>query len=553
MLRFCEYIAWHYTCFVLYQLTIRSHLDFTWASLGHLAFMSLRNYLFCLVGGLLLLLTASQLFLVYWIEQTLNQEVKEKAQSLSQFVVEEAIDEFSLEFMTDINQKIENVGATSHERLSSKSASSSNPAPSSNTATSTQPIKNEQRNQIHSERIRVVTDTEENMVLIQKENFAHPKKTVSATTLGATIDSTELKQKLHKIVKQIHQKKHESAIQKVFITTDNNQGNFVYEMRSSQTSSTKLINTIQLMIAISALLALLFAFWLSAKFNQPLKALATGFNKLSAGDYSAKIAPSGVEEIKQTMQQFNLMVQRLAKLSEQEKHNNETQHLAELGEVSRGLAHTLRNPIHTIGLSIEQLDDSALPADTRHNLITTIKNKIQHIDNNIKALLTLTTSGISRRNKVPLLAVIQDIVLEYKFCTNKPQTFTIEVASEIAIEGDESEIRSVLHTLIINACEANTINKEVIITANVSDNEVQITVTDMGLGLSEDIKAQLFKPHVSTKAEGAGMGLYIAKRIVSLHYGGKLELTNVLSDSQDKIAGCKATLSLHTSQKENSE
>ena len=84
-----------------------------------------------------------------------------------------------------------------------------------------------------------------------------------------------------------------------------------------------------------------------------------------------------------------------------------------------------------------------------------IQTKISHIDNNIKSLLTLTTTGISRDQQVPVLAVVQDIVLECKSAPIPSQSFTLAIENDLFIFGAESEIRSILHTLIINACEAN--------------------------------------------------------------------------------------------------
>ena len=63
--------------------------------------MSLRSYLFALIGSLIILLTIIQLFLVYWIEQNLNQEVNVQARNLSAQVFELAFDE--------LNQNTDNV------------------------------------------------------------------------------------------------------------------------------------------------------------------------------------------------------------------------------------------------------------------------------------------------------------------------------------------------------------------------------------------------------------------------------------------------------------
>ena len=239
------------------------------------------------------------------------------------------------------------------------------------------------------------------------------------------------------------------------------------------------------------------------------------------------------------------MVKRLDHLTQTEQQHNEIKHLAELGEVSRGLAHSLRNPIHTIGLSIEQLNDTDLSPEYRTKLIKTIQNKIIHIDKNIKALLELTTSGLSRDDNIPILAVIQDIMLEYKSCHGQPQKFEVDILPELSIIGAESEIRSILHTLIINACESNSDsaspekNNVVIIKAKKVGKQLTIIVIDQGAGLDKKIGKRLFYPHISTKAEGAGMGLYIAKRIISLHYNGDIHLENQCTDNVE-TTGCLA-------------
>ena len=95
------------------------------------------------------------------------------------------------------------------------------------------------------------------------------------------------------------------------------------------------------------------------------------------------------------------------------------------------------------------------------------------------------------------------------------------------IDGAESEIRSILHTLIINAAEACISSGIVNISAQISDGKLlHISIVDNGTGMDKSINESLFQPHVSTKPEGAGMGLYIAKRIISLHYQGDIILTN---------------------------
>ncbi|WNC70226.1 ATP-binding protein [Thalassotalea nanhaiensis] len=325
----------------------------------------------------------------------------------------------------------------------------------------------------------------------------------------------------NEIVQDLHRENSNKATHVKHLNKD-----FVFNFSDSNTKITSLMEEILLMIIVSAALALCFAYWLSHQFNKPLQALSLGFKKLASGDYHHHVGEQGVTEIRETIQHFNATKEKLEEFSKAEKKHQQIQQLAELGEVSQGLAHALRNPIHTIGLAIEQLNDESITAKTRTELISAVTAKIKHMNKTISALLQLTTAGLTRDQQVPIHAVIQDIILEYKASDDKQLNISCEGDENLIIKGSESEIRSILHTLIINACEASTLNGTVNISTTAVNNAVKVIVEDNGGGVEENIKEDLFKPHVTNKAEGSGMGLYIANRLINLNYNGKIKLTN---------------------------
>ncbi|GLX80516.1 hypothetical protein tinsulaeT_38560 [Thalassotalea insulae] len=465
--------------------------------------MSLRNYLFILIGCLICFITIIQLVIINWIENNLASEVDQKARLYSKQVIELAV-----------------------EKLTENEAAIFPPSIEKN---NTQPAT----------KVKIITLDGET-----EKNLQHLPNSHSETILTQHLNKVKLKKEFNVLIEQLHQ---ETVKQ---VKNDNQQTIVVKPPRVfshtkvkpySSTKSDKLFQYIELTLVIVGILGLIFAYWLSIQFNKPLKTLSHAFHRLAKGDYQYQVKEQGVKEIRQTIQQFNQMVTRLKQLSETEQQHQEIQHLAELGEVSRGLAHALRNPIHTIGLSIEQLNDEQLSDQQKRQLITTIQHKIANVDKSIKALLTLTTMGICRNERIPLLAVIQDIILEYKSSGNKVINFTLEINTDIKIVGAESEVRSIIHTLIYNACEASAPETTVMIQA--SENEQQQTtliIKDQGSGLAPHIKSQLFQPHVSSKSEGAGMGLYIAQRLITLHYHGSITLSNIVE--QQQVIGCQATV-----------
>jgi len=496
--------------------------------------MSLRSYLFALIGSLIVLLTVTQLFLVYWIEQNLNKEVNVQAQQISQQVLELAFKELDKDIGHEANIKFisENIDSDGITVVTQDDSGG-------------QQVIFKKRSQINI-----------NEKLPKNVELAEIAKENSKVNKG---ERHVVKKEFKTIIERIYQK-NQNMEENEFIQTHDviihppQVINSQWIRGLSPESKTKLLlNNIQWVLILCGIIALIAAYWLSAQFNKPLALLSAGFKKLANGNYQHHVAEQGIQEMRLTIQHFNDMVKRLDQLTKAEQQHNEIKHLAELGEVSRGLAHSLRNPIHTIGLSIEQLNDDALTPNYREKLIKTIQNKIVHIDKNIKALLTLTTGGLNRNDNVPVLAVVQDIMLEYKSCHGKPQTFEIDVSPELSIIGAESEIRSILHTLIINACESNNdkiedendVNNTVIIQTQETDEHVTIKVVDQGCGLDKNIEQSLFQPHISSKPEGAGMGLYIAKRIISLHYNGSITLNNeYLADGT--ISGCTAYAAFNT-------
>lgn len=500
--------------------------------------MSLRSYLFSLIGCLIALLTLSQLAMLYWIESNIAKEVDFQARHYSEQIIELAVDQLNQVSDPTITITTSKNGQTTKQVVRKPSE--------------VQEFTINHNDNNNNENIEVIRLHDDK--ILKKLKVALKSSTENEhKNLVNNGDKKVIRQEIKSLVDSLHSKKAEILTKGEYTfvigTADDKDPSpqFIsqhWQTEDSSPRSKELFQTIQVALIIIGLLGIIFAYWLSIQFNKPLKQLSIGFKKLAQGDYQHHVAEQGVKEIRETMQHYNQMVDRLYRLSLAEKQHKEIAHLAELGEVSRGLAHALRNPIHTIGLSIEQLNEDNLSREHREKLLHTIQQKITNIDKNIKGLLTLTTSGISRTEQIPIAAVIQDIMLEYKACGNKSMEFKLDIVPELCIRGAESEIRSILHTLINNACEANADAKKVAISVKEDNSTIDIIIVDQGQGLDKHIEKQLFQPHVSSKPEGAGMGLYIAQRLISLHYNGQITLKNN-QDEKHQLMGCIATASFN--------
>ncbi|WP_338290292.1 HAMP domain-containing sensor histidine kinase [Planctobacterium marinum] len=284
-------------------------------------------------------------------------------------------------------------------------------------------------------------------------------------------------------------------------------------------------------------LLLVYFYWLAGKISIPLILLGSGFKRLEEGEFGAQIVESGVDEVKYTLQQFNHMSQKLAQLNKQEREWQQQQQLVEIHEVSKGLAHTLRNPLNTIGLAVEQIAQEGVSAETRMSLAKHIRQKISHLDKTIKTMLRLNSHDLKRDNDVDVNSIISDLIMEFA-SDNAPEIVFERPATKVKLKGAVSEVRAVIHSILSNAMEASKPEQQVVIKVQEQQNTIQIEVVDQGEGLdNKDIEA-LFRPHTSDKPEGAGMGLFLAQRISYTYYDGAIRL------SPNHPNGCVATITL---------
>ncbi len=288
---------------------------------------------------------------------------------------------------------------------------------------------------------------------------------------------------------------------------------------SSSGSINRFTHLILWSILISTIIAIGFALWFANRLTKPMSALMTGMQKLDSNQLGTQVKPQGVEEMRTCIAQFNKMSAQLSEYAEQKSDMERKKHLADLGELSRGIAHALRNPVHTLGLTIQQYWQT--PKEQRAHLEQIAQNKIAHINKNIQALLTLSANQVTREQQVPVLAVLQDIKLELH---SERQNINISGDTEQQITGLESEVRSILHALVVNAVEASPTDSEIKIDIKRKSDLLIVNVADQGSGINPAIKEKLFEPHSSDKPDGAGMGLYLAQQLISLYYSGSLSV-----------------------------
>jgi signal transduction histidine kinase len=468
--------------------------------------MSLKRYLFLLIALFVLGLSATQLFFVNYIQQQIATEVEDKSRALSKQ---------ALKLLADT------IPNAKQDLLLQQTVTSFEPAKPSivvrieNTPNRAFPL---------TEDYRFVTGEQTKTITITQA----PSKPVG-----------EFREALQGLLHEISFKRLGNSHAFSVVNQQTSQlGQHIIQFDQKNSVIAQYFSWLIIGTIVLTVMGLLLAYWLAKHISAPLGALSGGFVRLQHGELGSQVKPSGIQEIRETLTSFNKMSTRLEELNKIESRFHQQQQMAELGEVARGLAHTLRNPINTIGLAIEQISQTDMSQQERLDIAQQVRHKITHLDNTIKGLLTLTTSDLKRDQQVNVTQVINDVILEMSMTGKHRIEFS--PVQDLHVLGAEVELRAMIHTLVVNAIEASPEDKSISIFAMQKQQSICIKVIDQGNGLAAKIKTDLFKPHVSTKPEGAGMGLYIAKRICQSYYQGDVSLT------EKQPHGCIATLTLST-------
>ena len=209
------------------------------------------------------------------------------------------------------------------------------------------------------------------------------------------------------------------------------------------------------------------------------------------------------------------------------------------GEVARRLAHEIKNPLTPIQLSAERIRHKYLnkmdakDADILDRSTHTIVQQVETLKEMVKAFSDYARMPALNLDTIDLNKIITE-VLDLYLTSNNDTLYSVTLdPKNPVIEADIGRLRQLLHNLIKNALEANQENhsgsqrqsrdEKIYISTRCAEEHachyVELTITDTGPGIADDMFDQLFEPYVTTKPKGSGLGLAIVKKIVEEHGG----------------------------------
>jgi len=202
----------------------------------------------------------------------------------------------------------------------------------------------------------------------------------------------------------------------------------------------------------------------------------------------------------------------------------ESQRVDSFNRLTSIILHDLRGTIAKLSLSLHNAQKYYYEPDFKRDFLSTISSSIKKI----KSLTDRINERPTSLNLKPhsINQIIREVIDELSLRESDGINLIEKYGDIPLLVLDDYYIKKIIRNLLINACEAMPEGGKIEVSSYIKYNEsfAYIEIKDSGTGMSQEfINTHLFKPFVSTKEKGLGLGLYLAKEIVHLH-GGEIEV-----------------------------
>jgi two-component system, NtrC family, sensor kinase len=309
-----------------------------------------------------------------------------------------------------------------------------------------------------------------------------------------------------------------------------------------QQLSTSMSNQVALIALVSIVLAGVIAIPVSRIILRPIAEMVRASRRVAQGDMTARVQPRGQGELAVLGRTFNSMVEGLQEsqqkllrafenmaetLQETQKELLQKEKLASMGQLAAGVAHELNNPLGTILLYSNVVYKETPENDSHREDLQRVIAETNRCKSIVRNLLDFARQNQIMARPTELNDLLRRLTTEQ---APNPKFQNVRIALDLdsevpAIQADPLQLTQVFINLLENGAEAMETKGGGTLTVKTRlaplGQGVRVSVTDQGMGISEENRAKLFNPFYTTKpvGKGTGLGLAIVYGIVKMHRG----------------------------------
>lgn len=271
-------------------------------------------------------------------------------------------------------------------------------------------------------------------------------------------------------------------------------------------------------------LTIALSIWLTRSVARPLRELASMASDLSLDTLDAEFGLNGRDEVgvlSRTLEEMQHGLRRgRVKLAAAEKK-------AAFAQIARQVNHDIKNgfiPIRNVmkhWQEVAEKEPQNLPqifTERKSSVLESVDylESLARSYSRLKPDLNLTAVDINR--------VIANLVRDYDTGAKSQVKFQTRYdAKQPRVQADQVQLHRAFENILHNALDALNGSGQISISTKVKGSHVVITCNDNGVGIPDEIRDQLFRPHVTTKENGSGLGLVNVKSIIE-DFGGRVKI-----------------------------
>lgn len=253
---------------------------------------------------------------------------------------------------------------------------------------------------------------------------------------------------------------------------------------------------------------------LAVNIASPLRSLARTVDRFGGGDLSVRVNSTRKDEIGELSRAFDRMAERIGTLVTAERR------------LLQDISHELRSPLARLSFAAELVRT----AGDREAAVARIKKEIERLTDLVGALVQMTrVEGDPSSNTPELVRIDQLVAAVVDDCRLEADArgcgIAVRSGDPVTLLGDEELLRRAIENVVRNSIRYTPEGSQVEVSLETACNTVRIAVRDYGPGVPDWALAKIFQTFFrvddsrDSSTGGAGLGLAIAKRAISLHHG----------------------------------
>ncbi len=247
------------------------------------------------------------------------------------------------------------------------------------------------------------------------------------------------------------------------------------------------------------------------RISKPLRELQNATEQIRHGNFSVHLPETGIHEMKMLKNSFNVMSRELEAT---QKRLLVAEKEMIWKDLSRILAHEIKNPLTPIQLAVQRLEERIVTdpesvSKILNESLDIIKQEIENLRLLAQDFSSFAKISKAQRENFNPETSIREICRSYAADYN----LELDLQPDLFVLFDKTHFYQVITNILQNAIDASEPGKPIKINLNKDKNYVIISIKDQGTGIETEDLSRVFEPYFSRKSKGTGLGLALVKKL----------------------------------------